>query len=348
MKSAEYSVFNAANYYSIFECSEAEREDILNYQLFLITDGQYDKILKHRKYSPSDIWKQWLSDTYVCFSSSHMMIKSGHRLLNSYNPFFFTTYSAKPQPGRLKQLIYACRKLFSGHDIDAKAHGKLYSEIYSQSYLPADDIHRNCIALNPGAYYRALEVNSLKRHIMPQLILEVGAGACMNIAHNYSQSKSKAIIVDLPETIYVGYSVLRTLFPNASIVLPDQINTAIKTNKSILSLLKSSDFIFMLPTQVDFIEPGIIDSAFNIASFQEMEQEVVNNYLAMIHKSLKVGGSLTMMNLSTSRQIGGNAMSEYNLELFSDGSTFEPKYSNKIIKKLKGLSYVVFDGIKKN
>lgn len=128
------------------------------------------------------------------------------------------------------------------------------------------------------AYYRALEANSLKSAGPPKVILEIGAGACMNVVHNYSLSKSKAIVVDLSETIYVGYSVLRILFPKASVVWPDRVNAAIEANQSIMKLMDSADFIFMLLTQVDFIEPEIIDSAFNIASFQEMDQEVVNNY----------------------------------------------------------------------
>lgn len=102
----------------------------------------------------------------------------------------------------------------------------------------------------------------------------------------------------------------------------------------------------MLPYQADLIEDGVMDVAFNVASFQEMNMDVANEYLSLFHRVLKPGGSLILENLKVSREVKGNSFENYQLDGFAEIKMCEPTYSNFVIKNLPQLEYFFYQGVK--
>jgi hypothetical protein len=156
----------------------------------------------------------------------------------------------------------------------------------------------------------------------------------------------KYTVIDLPESISVGFSLLKAVFPELKIALPDVIHDHIAAEKDFRLLYEEYDVVFMLPYQTDLIEDGIFNMAFNVSSFQEMNIDVVNEYLSLFHRVLKPGGSLILENLKFSREVKGNSFENYQLNDYAEIKMCEPTYSNFIIKNLPQLEYFFYQGVK--
>ena len=207
--------------------------------------------------------------------------------------------------------------------------------------------HELLLAKHGFAYLRMLEVYNLAA-IDGDLksVVEVGGGSCVNAAVMIGAFGCKYTIIDLPETISVGFSFLKTIFPELRIALPNVVHGHIVGGGDFGSLLDKYDVVFMLPYQSDLIGSGAMDMAFNVSSFQEMNIEVANEYLSLLHRVLKPGGSLVLENLKVSREIKGNSFESYRLEGFTEVKMCEPAYANFVIKKLPRLEHFFYQGVK--
>ncbi len=344
MKITDFEVYNATNYFTIFECSKEDKMRLLSYVSWLLEFDITEKILADKKFSPSEQWQEWLMGNYVAFSEKNIMYKSGHKFYHSYAPFFFPAYNQGSLWEHLK-LIYAAVRRWAGTENASPIHSqKLFLNYYPETRIP--EIHDVLIKYHHGAYFRALESNALVGDVGRDVILEIGAGSAINPILNFLQYGSTSIIIDLPETISIAFALSKACAPGSHVALPNDVQMAIEEGETIESLIEENDFIFMLPTQTGILSDNLVDLAFNTASFQEMEISVVRNYIAMIYQCLKPAGSVALLNLEVSREIEGNSMSDYGLECFANGKFFDANFANTQIPSLKSLKYMCFVGNK--
>jgi putative sugar O-methyltransferase len=207
--------------------------------------------------------------------------------------------------------------------------------------------HELLLSIHGFAYLRMLELyNLIEADKDVNMVIEVGGGSCVNGAVLIGAFGCKYTVIDLPESISVGFSLLKAVFPELKIALPDVIHDHIAAEKDFRLLYEEYDVVFMLPYQTDLIEDGIFNMAFNVSSFQEMNIDVVNEYLSLFHRVLKPGGSLILENLKFSREVKGNSFENYQLNDYAEIKMCEPTYSNFIIKNLPQLEYFFYQGVK--
>ena len=210
-----------------------------------------------------------------------------------------------------------------------------FNTIYPNSIIPSK--HNDFINLHAFPYLRALEVLNLSEIKSPKYVFEIGAGACMNIALLRDLYKTKSLVVDLPDSIFAGYLLLKSFFQDIKIALP-QDTADFDIDKF--------DVVFLLPYQVDIIPNDFFDVAYNISSFQEMKIDVVNNYLSLIYFVLKSGGSVILSNQEVSRYIEGNSFNNYQLGKFVNGVKKTPAFQNFATRGICGLQQFFYQGRK--
>jgi putative sugar O-methyltransferase len=171
-----------------------------------------------------------------------------------------------------------------------------------------------------------LEVFSLvKLPRAPNKVVEIGAGACDNAALMIGAYNCEYTIVDLPETIPVGFAFLKAVFPSLRIALPNVVQEHINMGIEFEALWERFDVIFLLAYQSDVIESESMECAFNISSFQEMRIEGVNEYISLLRRVVKKGGCLMLENLKVSREIPGNSFIRYDMNCSSvKGCAYRP------------------------
>ena len=264
--------------------------------------------------------------------------------LTLYNPSFIPAYY-NLKLIKLFKLVYVNLQRWFSLDRNSPIKSEsAFSEFYPKHSFGIK--HEDFMGVHPGPYFRILEPNVLMGDVNRDVLLEIGAGAGINPMFNFVNYGSTSIIIDLPETISMAFALIKTFIPTALIALPNDIDKEIKLGKSLETIIDSYDFIFLLPTQVSLLSENIVDVAFNMASFQEMDISVVRNYVSLIHKVLKPGGHVALLNLEISRQIPNNSMDKYGLECFEKGDFITAKFANWQISKLKGLKYICYIGSK--
>ena len=133
------------------------------------------------------------------------------------------------------------------------------------------------------SYYYINILNSYIDLPKTKFIIEIGAGNGNLISLLKNHFNSKCIIdVDLPETLILAIPFLKDLFPNANILLPNEIN-----NKITKDTLLKYDFIFLTPAQTKLIEENLIDLVINTTSFCEMQKSQIAEYINFIQKVCK-------------------------------------------------------------
>lgn len=137
----------------------------------------------------------------------------------------------------------------------------------------------NSSLLHTIHYYKLLENYFIKNIVT----CEVGAGSGLLqfILHHFKNSKS--IIIDIPEVMLNSIALCFSLFPNAKVILPNEISTD-KLD------IHDYDFIFLLPSQKYLIEKNSIDFCFNTQSFMEMKKSEINEYIKLFDHILKEKG----------------------------------------------------------
>ena len=135
------------------------------------------------------------------------------------------------------------------------------------------------------SYYYINILNSYMELSKTKFIAEIGAGNGNLMALLKHHFNSKCIInVDLPETLTLCIPFLANLFPNAKILLPNEINEKISEDT-----LLNYDFIFLTPGQITLLEENLIDLFINTSSFGEMNMPQIEEYINLIQKVGKQG-----------------------------------------------------------
>ena len=133
------------------------------------------------------------------------------------------------------------------------------------------------------SYYYINILNSYTDLSKIKFIAEIGAGNgnLMSILKHHFNSKC-IIDIDLPETLILSIPFIENLFPNAKILLPNEINEKISEDT-----LLNYDFIFLTPGQIKLLEDNLIDLFINVSSFAEMNMNQIREYINLIQKAGK-------------------------------------------------------------
>lgn len=75
---------------------------------FLVSKSVYELVAKDTQYAPSAAWRSWASGTFVGISGELLMIKSGHRFVESQEAMAYLSVVGAPR--LFKTLKNACRK----------------------------------------------------------------------------------------------------------------------------------------------------------------------------------------------------------------------------------------------
>jgi len=134
-----------------------------------------------------------------------------------------------------------------------------------------------------AAYYHA--VFSHFANGLQSRYLEIGAGNG-NLASFFKHySHSTVTIIDLPEIVVFSISYLKSIFPNARILLPHEIHGTVSQND-----LDNYDIIFITPSQVNLLPNRAFDIITNVASMQEMTHAQIEDYFKLVQRVGKEGG----------------------------------------------------------
>lgn len=285
-----FSRFEKPMFRVAFEAELNETLKLLDFLRFIYTENARDKILDH-PLGPSHIWKSWADETYLGFSTARLMLQSGHR---------FAPAELTEQPSRLPWR----RKNF-----DIAVQERTFRKFYPASEIP--QAHHTLYAAHPASYFRVAEAVALSG-LTAGCMLEIGAGACVHVAYRHLLHPGmRTVIVDLPESMFPGYLLLRMV--GIDVALPHEDRDAEVTMR--------------LPYQN---VRGPFDFVFNMASFQEMELETVNRYIRLIHSLLGSGGVFQHVNLRQSKQFQDNKATEYDLSGFAAPSVREVPYHSSL------------------
>lgn len=333
------------NYFVQLEATDDELTALIHYLGFLVTEHVFDRVARDDRFAPSPVWRKWASGTFVGFSGDRVMLKGGHRFIDSYEPIGYLAAQSSHQSllGYLKTCYAKIRQVRGVGSLNH--HIAAFTGMYPNFRYTKQ--HELLLAKHGFAYLRMLEVYNLAeidRDI--KNAVEVGGGSCVNAAVMIGAFGCKYTVIDLPETISVGFSFLKTIFPELKIALPNIVHGHIAGGGDFSSLQEEHDVVFMLPYQTDLIGDSAMDMAFNVSSFQEMNIEVANEYLSLLHRVLKPGGALVLENLKVSREIEGNSFENYRLDGFTEMKMCKPTYANFVIRNLPRLEHFFYQGVK--
>ena len=308
---------------SAYQIEVAESEQLLEYLLWCRRTDVHDQISSSGFGSSSPTWAEWVQQTFVGFSSNRLLIQSGHRVASAFLVDPCVTPSSNLGVRSFVRSILSSltgKYLVKDGPRSVEKYLAAFQEYYPDFEIP--EAHRAFVEMHPLSYFFTCESYLLREERSePRSILEVGAGAGVNVCIYLSMHPGLSVsIVDLPETIPVGYAFLKSVFPSLRVRLPHETAEC-----------ESADYDvnYYLPHQVDLIESDQHDLAFNHSSFQEMDLEVVNSYLGLIHRALKAGGVFCSLNVEQSRYRLDNRIESYDLTAFGSAPKVkEAPYAN--------------------
>ncbi len=115
-----------------------------------------------------------------------------------------------------------------------------------------------------------------------QSAIEIGAGNGNLLALFFQKLNNVQLIdIDLPETIAIASVFLADMFPNAKILLPNEVKSANFSN---------FDFVFLTPNQINLLPDNSADICINTDSFQEMTHEQIDEYFKLVQRVVKNNG----------------------------------------------------------
>lgn len=251
-----------------------EFSDLLDYFRFVAEERVVER-LADSVYGPSSTWRDWARKTFIGFSTSGVLVQSGH----NFNVSRHVSWQERVR------LPFQRRRTPPNYPA-------MFGRCYPDYRVP--DAHAPLAEAHPVVYFRTAEATILG-DVAPTRMLEVGAGAGVHaVFRHLLNPELRTVVIDLPETIPVAYCLIRALADRIDIALPHQDRDA--------------SIRFLLPLQ----DPGDgFDFAFNMASFQEMEIETVNAYLSLFRERLAPGGTIQSVNLLQSRQHAETRLDAY-------------------------------------
>jgi len=251
------------------------------------------------KYSKTSYWKYHSKEINYSIKNSLLKLegKSGYYIpdkKNSYN-FFLRSFKII-----VKKLIGLDRS----HNLSHKAaFAKIMNEDKNVGLQQLHFDKKKIIAKNTSdckkqfpfdyevndqiikSYYYINILNSYMELSKTKFIAEIGAGNGNLISLLKHHFNSKCIInIDLAETLILSIPFLENLFPNAKILLPNEINKKVDEDT-----LLNYDFIFLTPGQITLLEANLIDLFINVSSFGEMNMPQIEEYINLIQKVGKQG-----------------------------------------------------------
>ena len=328
----KFTLRDKTMFQTAFSPTREEARTLLNYVRYLWDEDVGAQIASHPLYRPSDLWKQWAGQTFTGFSLDRLLLQGGHAFPSSVEVGL--AGEELRHPPRWRRCLSA---LFGGREVARIRQGRDPVQLHRRfrRFYPHVSVcpeHERWYAWHPNPYFRCLEAYTLREQAsLPDSMLEVGAGACVNIAFYRSLKPSlRATVIDLPETILFGYCFLKSVFPDIRIVLPNEIG-AKQTDLD-------ADVRFLLPTQVDQVPDDSMDFCFNMSSFQEMTIETVNHYLRFMARTLKPGGTLLSVNLETSRYLERNSLNHFDFSLYHAAPRVQPApFGTDLVGHIPGL-----------
>lgn len=316
------------DYFTFFETSDKETQlHLLNFMQYIIENDVHEVLINNKDFGPSEVWLKWLSDTFCSVSYNSIMLKSGHRFNASFQPFYMNAFRDNVNiPKKLLSILKNFYVWSKGASIDNNMG--MFSRFYPD--FDKTELHEKFLSTHGAAYIRALEVHQYSKQYIKSTddlkFVEIGAGAAVNVSLMKNVHKAKFIIIDLPDTIFVSYLYLKTLFNGLKIALPNDVDGELNFDQY--------DVIYLCPHQLDLIQDDMFDCAFNFSSFQEMPIEVVNNYVTLLERILKRGGYFVSCNQEVSRYIKNNRFDNYSLQAFEQKMYDYPPYQNQDIKNM--------------
>ena len=226
--------------------------------------------------------------------------------------YFVPTYGP-PALGLLKEQVELLTQTFNRHYPDHK-RGRLALNAYLSGHLNALADYRVLIAANsePDAlgltdFSESSIGNPIEQHCLDgknysrsalnyllglsllkqnadlssiKTVLEIGGGfgTLGEILGKAPRKGPKYINVDIPPTYFAAEYYLKTVFDNDKVASFANIKDLSSINISDLP-----DFTVMCPLQLEKLQ-GEVDLFVNFISFQEMEPEVVENYLSHVNR----------------------------------------------------------------
>ncbi len=298
--------YTGTDAYSVFDVSREEKLRVLNYI-------KYTNDINHKN-NTSDFWSDLLNNSFIGFSKNQIILKSGNYFNFSYSLNFFESFHKNIFHKFYKLLKILFKEIYGTiflkdfgrlESYQIKVKKKILRELKSTN-IKYNDKLSDINFLRYIDYFEVLNTANLKLN-ENNVVLEVGAGMSMSFLILHEEYKIKKFInIDLPQQIIVSFLILSS-FTNLKIGLPHEVN---KTN------LKEFDILLLEPHQKNLIENESIDLVLNVSSFQEMEIDVVNEYLSYIKDKLKFDKYLISVNQINAKYTNAN-YDDYNLDLYT-------------------------------
>jgi putative sugar O-methyltransferase len=147
--------------------------------------------------------------------------------------------------------------------------------------------------------------NILRGSIEPgqiRTVLEIGPGNGNFPSILYHDwAPVRIVLIDLPETLAISIPYLSSLFPSASIAMPNEIQAG--------GFPKEFDFAFLTVDQLEMLESDSVDLAINCHSFQEMTHGQIDIYFKLIQRVGRDSGWFFTANRVEKIPTGANAFS---------------------------------------
>ena len=155
------------------------------------------------------------------------------------------------------------------------------------------------------SYFHLQLLENTIQKLRGSTVCEIGPGTGNLASLFLNHFNTKLILIDLPKTLLFSFSYLSQSFPNAKILLPNEIDAG---NYE----LSKYDIIMMTPDQTSIIPDGTVDLTVNVGSMQEMAKESIGFYFEMIDRITKPKG-VFFTNNRVEKYINGepNRFSEY-------------------------------------
>jgi len=168
------------------------------------------------------------------------------------------------------------------HQKIARRPGALASSTAVKRHYRQWSAHEASANIINHYYYQ----NILRGYLEPgqvRTILEIGAGNgnFPSILH-HDWAPVRVVLVDLPETLAISIPFLSSLFPNADLTMPHEIQER--------GIPQEFDFAFLTVDQLSLLLDDSVDLAINCHSFQEMTRQQICVYFELIQRVCRDGG----------------------------------------------------------
>jgi putative sugar O-methyltransferase len=171
-------------------------------------------------------------------------------------------------------------------------------------------------------------------------ILEIGAGNGNFPSILYHDwVPVRVVLMDLPETLAVSIPFLSSMFPEARIAMPHEIEAG--------GMPKDFDFAFLTVDQLEHLADSSIDLAINCHSFQEMTHEQIGMYFKLVQRVCRESGFFFTANRIEKIPCGPDAFAVEQVDPPNRMAEFPWNAQNKVVvHEISKLSRLVqLDGV---